>query len=289
MCTTLLIKLLKILRQPTTGFSFLGAHQSAPPHIMVRTILKIFGFNALPTLLIRLLKTLRQPTTDLVLLGAHWATTVPEFPSALCSACLVSINTLICKSLWFCERLPWNPAESPVCDVSGQLNVLHEATSCFTCYSRYSRYRGNGFHVTSVKSTGARWLVWLEREFTDRKVRGSNPTSASRLPLSRLGQPGSIPALVLPSGGMAVRHRKSNTAGRFYRNYLWQIQSCIPSGRKRTSEYFSFLRFFHRSNQTNRTEASFSEYRVKHYKAMQEEPACELEPLVVLLASVRGR
>ncbi|KAG5453011.1 hypothetical protein CSKR_109430 [Clonorchis sinensis] len=52
----------------------------------------------------------------------------------------------------------------------------------------------------------ARWL-WLEREFTDRNVRGSNPTSASRLPLSRLGQPGSIPALVLPSGGMAVRHR----------------------------------------------------------------------------------
>ncbi|KAG5445017.1 hypothetical protein CSKR_105029 [Clonorchis sinensis] len=35
----------------------------------------------------------------------------------------------------------------------------------------------------------------LEREFTD-----------------RLGQPGSIPALVLPSGGMAVRHRKGVTA-----------------------------------------------------------------------------
>ncbi|KAG5455339.1 hypothetical protein CSKR_104985, partial [Clonorchis sinensis] len=46
---------------------------------------------------------------------------------------------------------------------------------------------------------------WLEREFTDRKACGSNPTSASRLPLSRLGQPGTIPALVLPSGSMAVR------------------------------------------------------------------------------------
>ncbi|KER23706.1 hypothetical protein T265_08471 [Opisthorchis viverrini] len=33
----------------------------------------------------------------------------------------------------------------------------------------------------------ARWPKWLEREFTDRKVRGSNPTSATRLPLSRLG------------------------------------------------------------------------------------------------------
>ncbi|KAG5450497.1 hypothetical protein CSKR_109095 [Clonorchis sinensis] len=52
----------------------------------------------------------------------------------------------------------------------------------------------------------------LERERTDRKVRGSNPVSASRLPLSRLGQPGSIPALVLPSGGMAARHRKGATA-----------------------------------------------------------------------------
>ncbi|KAG5452037.1 hypothetical protein CSKR_110645 [Clonorchis sinensis] len=59
---------------------------------------------------------------------------------------------------------------------------------------------------------GTRWLKWLEREFTDRKFRGSNPTSASRLSLSRLGQPGSIPALVLPWGGMAARHRK---AGQF--------------------------------------------------------------------------
>ncbi|KAG5441011.1 hypothetical protein CSKR_101241 [Clonorchis sinensis] len=50
---------------------------------------------------------------------------------------------------------------------------------------------------------------WLEH---DRKVRGSNPNSASRLFLSRLGQPGSIPALVLPSGGMAVRHRMGATA-----------------------------------------------------------------------------
>ncbi|GAA50477.1 hypothetical protein CLF_104592 [Clonorchis sinensis] len=32
---------------------------------------------------------------------------------------------------------------------------------------------------------------------------------------SRLGQPGSIPALVLPSGGMAVGHRKGATAERY--------------------------------------------------------------------------
>ncbi|KER26379.1 hypothetical protein T265_06362 [Opisthorchis viverrini] len=55
---------------------------------------------------------------------------------------------------------------------------------------------------------GARWTKWLGREFTDRKVRGSNPTSASRLPLSRLGQPDSTPALVPPSCSMADRHQK---------------------------------------------------------------------------------
>ncbi|KAG5441767.1 hypothetical protein CSKR_113455 [Clonorchis sinensis] len=46
---------------------------------------------------------------------------------------------------------------------------------------------------------------WLEREFTDRKFRGSNPTSVSRLPLSKLGQPGSFLAFMLPSRGMAAR------------------------------------------------------------------------------------
>ncbi|KAG5441475.1 Neuronal acetylcholine receptor subunit beta-3 [Clonorchis sinensis] len=43
-------------------------------------------------------------------------------------------NTLICKSIRFCERLTWNPAESPVCDVLRQLNVLHQAASCSSCY-----------------------------------------------------------------------------------------------------------------------------------------------------------
>ncbi|KAG5442308.1 hypothetical protein CSKR_109876 [Clonorchis sinensis] len=44
------------------------------------------------------------------------------------------------------------------------------------------------------------------------KVRGSNPTSASRHLLSRLGQPGSISALVFSLGGMAARRRKGDTA-----------------------------------------------------------------------------
>ncbi|KAG5452511.1 hypothetical protein CSKR_103316, partial [Clonorchis sinensis] len=46
-------------------------------------------------------------------------------------------NTLNCKSIWFCERLTWNPAESPVFDVSRQLNVLHQAASCSSCYDMH--------------------------------------------------------------------------------------------------------------------------------------------------------
>ncbi|KAG5442130.1 hypothetical protein CSKR_111477, partial [Clonorchis sinensis] len=53
---------------------------------------------------------------------------------------------------------------------------------------------------------------WLDRELIDWKVHGWSPTSGSRLLLSRLGQFGIISALVLPSGSMAVRHRKVVTA-----------------------------------------------------------------------------
>ncbi|KAG5454358.1 hypothetical protein CSKR_113904 [Clonorchis sinensis] len=69
------------------------------------------------------------------------------------------------------------------------------------------------FGVCCVSETGET-AQWLGREFTDRKVRGSNPTSASQLPLSTIGQPGSIQALVLPSGGIAARHRKGVAAER---------------------------------------------------------------------------
>ncbi|KER23951.1 LOW QUALITY PROTEIN: hypothetical protein T265_14533 [Opisthorchis viverrini] len=67
------------------------------------------------------------------------------------------------------------------------------------CYVMVTTYHFGG---------DARWPKWLEREFTDRKVRGSNRTSASRLPLFRLGQPGSSPVLMQPSGDMAVRYRR---------------------------------------------------------------------------------
>ncbi|KER33406.1 LOW QUALITY PROTEIN: hypothetical protein T265_12620 [Opisthorchis viverrini] len=44
----------------------------------------------------------------------------------------------------------------------------------------------------------------------------SSPSSASRIPLSRRGKPGNIPALVLPLGGMVARHQKGVTAERLF-------------------------------------------------------------------------
>ncbi|KER19296.1 hypothetical protein T265_15591, partial [Opisthorchis viverrini] len=67
-------------------------------------------------------------------------------------------NTLIWKQVWFCERLTWNPAESLVCDVSGQLNVLHQATSCFDRYD----IRDIAIHAYSL--------------FTTREVAGNSTT-----------------------------------------------------------------------------------------------------------------
>ncbi|KER21990.1 hypothetical protein T265_09820 [Opisthorchis viverrini] len=61
------------------------------------------------------------------------------------------------------------------------------------------------------------WTLQIGTTFATWTVRSSNPTSASRLPLSRLGQPGSIPALVFHSCGMAARYRKDPTS----ENMIW--------------------------------------------------------------------
>ncbi|KAG5450157.1 hypothetical protein CSKR_201130 [Clonorchis sinensis] len=78
---------------------------------------------------------------------------------------------------------------------------------------RSQRRSTNDLEVKYKNREGA-VTQWLEREFTNLKVYVSNPASASQLLLSRLGQPGSIPALVLPSGDMTARHWKVVTAGR---------------------------------------------------------------------------
>ncbi|KER32223.1 hypothetical protein T265_12825, partial [Opisthorchis viverrini] len=94
------------------------------------------------------------------------------------------------------------------------------AASCYSwhdirdiaVYFHKGNYSQNLRSVFSNLDLGDFLAQVVRAHFTDRKVRGSNPTSATRLPLSRLGQPGSNPALVLPSGGMAARHRKGVTA-----------------------------------------------------------------------------
>ncbi|KAG5453542.1 hypothetical protein CSKR_112784, partial [Clonorchis sinensis] len=58
-----------------------------------------------------------------------------------------SRNTLICKSVWFSRET--HPAESPVCDVFKQLNVLHQAASCSSCYD----IRDIAIHVAENSST----------------------------------------------------------------------------------------------------------------------------------------
>ncbi|KER19139.1 hypothetical protein T265_15645, partial [Opisthorchis viverrini] len=61
----------------------------------------------------------------------------------------------------------------------------------------------------------------------DRKVRGLNSTSISRLSLSRRGQPGSIPAPVQASDGMEVRHRNGVAAEQTFANSRGFFQATV--------------------------------------------------------------
>ncbi|KER23972.1 hypothetical protein T265_08268 [Opisthorchis viverrini] len=65
-------------------------------------------------------------------------------------------------------------------------------------------------------------LKWLERKFTE----------------GRLGQPGSIPTLVLPSGSMAARHRKGVTAERFFQTRKTNVVIAQISALLSTSSFF---------------------------------------------------
>ncbi|KER23916.1 hypothetical protein T265_08283 [Opisthorchis viverrini] len=67
----------------------------------------------------------------------------------------------------------------------------------------------NSFVYNKQKSKGV-YRKWAFKYTVDGKVRGSNTTSATRLPLSRLGHRGSILALVLPSGCIVVWYRKGD-------------------------------------------------------------------------------
>ncbi|KAG5455034.1 hypothetical protein CSKR_111715 [Clonorchis sinensis] len=118
----------------------------------------------------------------------------------------------------YCSRLVRRDLTSPVMAVTvyvttqiGNAKIpssfLHAGVPRISALCSIVVIHGQKLHTCACKYC----TQWLEREVTDRKVRGSNPISNSRLPLSRLGQPGSIQAPLLPSGGMAVRHRKVAT------------------------------------------------------------------------------
>ncbi|KER25299.1 hypothetical protein T265_07234 [Opisthorchis viverrini] len=113
-----------------------------------------------------------------------------------------------------------------------------------------------------------KWLKWLEREFTDRKVRGSNPTSATRLLLSRLGRHGSIPALVPPSCGMAARHRKGATTERLLFYYSF-AQATVLKKRSKCRG---------RVQTTNLPVSKFAPQPVSHLKPPKAYPRFQYPP-----------
>ncbi|KER26749.1 LOW QUALITY PROTEIN: hypothetical protein T265_13936, partial [Opisthorchis viverrini] len=168
---------------------------------------------------------------------------------------LLATNTLISKSIWFSRETQVNLSFMMFCNSMW----CTQAALCFSWYDtrNIADVKGvlciNPGHVSRGQSSGsyavltihkepldvagetdpkqqistplsiarrASAAVMREREFTDRKVRGSNLTSACRIPLSRLGRPGSIPPLVPPSG-MAAKRRKGAAAERFFFNAFW--------------------------------------------------------------------
>ncbi|KAG5445458.1 hypothetical protein CSKR_103729, partial [Clonorchis sinensis] len=133
-------------------------------------------------------------------------TSAPRLPR-LCLGNL-AVSQLSCFIL-----VAWQSGTERVLQLSDFFQRFYAGCPTSTTLLSDFRCSGNWYYKGTI---GGEIAQRLERERTDRKVRGSNPASASRLPLSRLGQPGSIPALVLPSGGMAARHRKGATAERFF-------------------------------------------------------------------------
>ncbi|KER24479.1 hypothetical protein T265_07846 [Opisthorchis viverrini] len=145
-----------------------------------------------------------------------------------------------------------------------QRNMLHGGRLMFQLFSPHS-----------CAFIWARWLKWLEPESADRKVRGSNPTSATRLPLFRLGQPGSISALVLPSGSMAARHRKGVTAERFHAFILSHIEK-ITAYMHICGQYFCVEKLVHA--------LSRSLYPVlASYSRPVSHTVCQIMPLIFAL------
>ncbi|KAG5450071.1 hypothetical protein CSKR_111214 [Clonorchis sinensis] len=126
------------------------------------------------SLAVSVAEILRQPTTGFALLGVHQVGAVSEFQGRHLPAVFTkmmsfgAINGSANKPTTINLFFMGDSTKSLVCDIV-QMNVLHKGHLMFQ--------------------------LWLERDFTDRKIRGSNPTSATRLPLSRLEKTGIFLAL----------------------------------------------------------------------------------------------
>ncbi|KAG5448561.1 hypothetical protein CSKR_101996 [Clonorchis sinensis] len=63
------------------------------------------------------------------------------------------------------------------------------------------------------------------RDHSNTQARSPGQGGSFRSGSEKLGQPSSIPALVLPSGGMAVTHQKELTAEQFFKNTGQRLRS----------------------------------------------------------------
>ncbi|KAG5449242.1 hypothetical protein CSKR_100666 [Clonorchis sinensis] len=128
-------------------------------------------------------------------------------------------------SNWRARRLFVRPLtiDQPVRKPSHHRKVqsLHDGLSDV---NRLVRETGRG-PVRTLPSI-AQWVAEVRKPPHHGKVQSLRDNSASRLPLSRLGQPGNIPTLLLPSGGMAARHRKGVTDERFFLGRLTLLYRC---------------------------------------------------------------
>ncbi|KAG5442809.1 hypothetical protein CSKR_112272 [Clonorchis sinensis] len=186
-----------------TGFSLFGAHQvGGSPRVSVDLM---FCLNPNRT---KLAKSIHLHTNS-VLRETHLEPN--RNPRCCCDTFVFKSYKNLLPGISTVPVGAHSPTEYQRCQINPSQQEFVDVAGC-----KLTRIIFIEMEKGSFKKIGARWLKWLEREFTDRKVRGSNLTSASRLPLSRHGQPSSVPALVLPSGGMAARHRKGVTAERFF-------------------------------------------------------------------------
>ncbi|KER28782.1 hypothetical protein T265_04473 [Opisthorchis viverrini] len=115
---------------------------------------------------------------------------------------VTSVRTHSCPAVAPFRCLATMPQEGGTRDgiLSGRPNIDRESRVAEVGFEprtfRSVNSRSNHLVHLASQTYAARWPQQLEHEFTDRKVRGSKPTSVSRLPLSRLGEPGSILTLV---------------------------------------------------------------------------------------------